>query len=68
MDKFKNEIIEFVKRYNDITIDDEPSTLIEKIEVFLKKSKEIIEFIEKINKEKENHLFILEDFLRTFYK
>ena len=68
MDKFKSEIIDFVKLYNNITIDEDPDIIIKKIEDFLEKSKEVIKLIEKINEEKKSHLFILEDFLRTFFK
>jgi hypothetical protein len=68
MDKFKNEIIEFVKLYNDITIDEEPDITIKKLEDFLKKSKEVIKIIEKINEEKKSHLYILEDFTRSYFK
>ena len=68
MDKFKSQIIEFVKLYNDIAIDEQPDITIKKIEDFLEKSKEVIKIIEKINEEKKSHLYILEDFSRTFFK
>lgn len=68
MEKFKNEIMEFIKLYNNITIDEEPDIIIKKLEDFLVKSKQVIKIIEKINEEKKSHLFILEDFSRTYFK
>ena len=68
MNTLNDKILDYKKSYNKIRIDLDPEEICESIKDFLEVSNQLKALIDKIEDEKKKHLYILEDFHRTYFK